>query len=128
DKEGATLAPPLTALISELHRQPPRLVVTCARGSSAHAATFAKHLFELRCGLPVAAAAPNIATVYRRALNLKGQLFVAISQSGRSDDLIETAAMARSSGAITAAFVNHAGHHLAANSQINLHLGPRLQH
>ena len=127
DRQAATLAPPLTALISELHRHPPRLVVTCARGSSAHAATFAKHLFELRCGLPVAAAAPNTATVYRRALNLKGQLFVGISQSGRSDDLIETAAMARSSGAITVAFVNDPDSPLAEISQFVLPLGAGIE-
>src|SRR6516164_5846984 len=36
DRQAATLAPPLTALISELHRHPPRLVVTCARGSPKH--------------------------------------------------------------------------------------------
>jgi glucosamine--fructose-6-phosphate aminotransferase (isomerizing) len=99
------------------------MVVTCARGSSAHAATFAKHLFELRLGIPVAAAAPNIATVYRRTLKLKGQLFLAISQSGRSDDLIETAAMARAAGAITAAIVNDSKSPLAVASQIVLPLG-----
>ena len=65
-----------------LRRRPPRVVVTCARGSSAHAATFAKHLIELYLGMPVAAAAPNIASVYRRPLDLKGQLFLAVSQSG----------------------------------------------
>ena len=71
------------------------VVVTCARGSSAHAATFAKHLIELYLGIPVAAAAPNIASVYRRTLRLDGQLFLAVSQSGRSDDLVANAAMAR---------------------------------
>ncbi len=123
--EGQTnvLAEPVTALIRELRRDPPRVVVTCARGSSAHAATFAKHLIELRLGIPVAAAAPNVATVYRRALNLKGQLFLAISQSGRSDDLIETAAMARTAGAITVAIVNDPKSPLAEISQIILSLG-----
>ena len=123
ERQTNVLAAPTTALIRELTRHPPRVVVTCARGSSAHAATFAKHLIELRLGIPVAAAAPNIATVYRRALSLKGQLFLAISQSGRSDDLIETAAMARAAGAITAAIVNDAKSPLAEVSQIVLPLG-----
>src|SRR5499433_1826912 len=114
---------PLAALVARLARRSPNVVVTCARGSSAHAATFAKHLIELRLGIPVAAAAPNIATVYRRALNLKGQLFLAISQSGRSDDLIETAAMAGAAGAITAAIVNDSKSPLAEVSQIVLPLG-----
>jgi glucosamine--fructose-6-phosphate aminotransferase (isomerizing) len=123
ERQTNVLAAPTAALIRELNRHPPRVVVTCARGSSAHAATFAKHLIELRLGIPVAAAAPNIATVYRRALSLKGQLFLAISQSGRSDDLIETAAMARAAGAITAAIVNDAKSPLAEVSQIVLPLG-----
>jgi glucosamine--fructose-6-phosphate aminotransferase (isomerizing) len=123
ERQTSVLAAPTTALIRELGRHPPSVVVTCARGSSAHAATFAKHLIELRLGIPVAAAAPNIATVYRRALSLKGQLFLAISQSGRSDDLIETAAMARAAGAITAAIVNDAKSPLAEVSQIVLPLG-----
>jgi glutamine---fructose-6-phosphate transaminase (isomerizing) len=123
DRQAASLAAPLAALIGEINRRRPCVVVTCARGSSAHAATFAKHLFELRLGIPVAAAAPNIATVYHRKLELKDQLFLAISQSGRSDDLIETAAMARAAGAITAAIVNDSESPLAKASQIVLPLG-----
>ena len=56
------MAAPLADLIKRLQGRPPDVVVTCARGSSAHAATFAKHLVERHLGLPVAAAAPNIAT------------------------------------------------------------------
>jgi glucosamine--fructose-6-phosphate aminotransferase (isomerizing) len=123
ERQTNVLAAPATALIRELSRHPPRVVVTCARGSSAHAATFAKHLIELRLGVPVAAAAPNIATVYHRALSLKGQLFLAISQSGRSDDLIETAVMARAAGAITVAVVNDSKSPLAEVSQFVLPLG-----
>jgi glucosamine--fructose-6-phosphate aminotransferase (isomerizing) len=56
-------------------------------------------------------------------LDLKNQLFLAISQSGRSDDLIETSAMARAAGAITAAIVNDSQSPLAEASQIVLPLG-----
>ena len=112
-RQAQSLAAPLTAVVGRLRRRRPDVIVTCARGSSAHAATFAKHLFERHLGVPVAAAAPNIATVYRGSLYLQGQLFLTISQSGRSDDLIETAAMARAAGAITAAIVNDATSPLA---------------
>jgi len=104
--QSRCLAAPLQDLTARLNSRPPQLVVTCARGSSAHAATFAKHLIELNLGIPVAAAAPNIATVYGQQLRLDGQLFLAISQSGRSDDLVESAAMARQGGALIAALVN----------------------
>ncbi len=114
------LAAPLASLVGRLRRRTPLFVVTCARGSSAHAATFAKHLLERHLGIPVAAAAPNIATVYHRQLSLDGQLFLAISQSGRSDDLVETAAMARAAGALTVALVNDIESPLAVASEIVL--------
>ena len=71
-RQAGALAAPLAELVARLRRRPPQVVVTCARGSSAHAATFAKHLIELYLGMPVAAAAPNIASVYRRPLRLEG--------------------------------------------------------
>jgi glucosamine--fructose-6-phosphate aminotransferase (isomerizing) len=122
ERQMQSLAAPLSRLMAQLDHHGPEVVVTCARGSSAHAATFAKHLIELHLGVPVAAAAPNIATVYRRALKLKDQLFLTISQSGRSDDLIETTAMARSAGAITLAIVNDAASPLAQAAQFVLPL------
>ena len=119
-RQARSLAAPVAELAERLRRRPPVFVVTCARGSSAHAATFAKHLIELHLGIPVAAAAPNIASVYRRPLHLNGQLFLAVSQSGRSDDLVEMAAMARDSGALTVCIVNDTDSPLAASCEIAL--------
>jgi glucosamine--fructose-6-phosphate aminotransferase (isomerizing) len=114
------IAAPVMDLAMRLKRRPPAVVVTCARGSSAHAATFAKHLIELHLGIPVAAAAPNIASVYRRPLRLDGQFFLAVSQSGRSDDLVANALLAREAGALTAALVNDTESPLAAACEIVL--------
>ena len=127
-RQREALEGPLTTLIAALRRAAPRLIVTCARGSSAHAATYGKHLFERHLGLPVAAAAPNIASVYRGTLRLEGQLLLAISQSGRSEDLVSTAAMARRAGAITAALVNDCASPLAAACEhvLPLSAGPEL--
>jgi glutamine---fructose-6-phosphate transaminase (isomerizing) len=126
--QAAAIAAPLGELVARLSRRPPDVVMTCARGSSAHAATFAKHLIERHLGIPVAAAAPNIATVYRRTLQLKDQLCLAISQSGLSDDLVETASAARAAGALTAAIVNDPESPLAAAADIVLPMaaGPEL--
>jgi glucosamine 6-phosphate synthetase-like amidotransferase/phosphosugar isomerase protein len=98
-RQEQALARPIAELVRWCQRTPPRVVLTCARGSSAHAATFGKHLIERRLGVPVGAAAPNIATLYRRRLALKGQLLLTVSQSGRSEDLIEFTTMAKSAGA-----------------------------
>jgi glutamine---fructose-6-phosphate transaminase (isomerizing) len=122
-RQESALAGPLNELAALLRRRMPAVVVTCARGSSAHAATFAKHLIERRMGIPVAAAAPVVATAYRRDLRLDGQLFLAISQSGRSDDLIETALSAKRAGALCAALVNDTESPLAAVCDIVLPVG-----
>src|SRR5436853_5086190 len=83
------LLQPLSELIAWCRQTPPDLVVTCARGSSAHAATFGKHLIERYLGIPVAAAAANIATIYGRRLRLEGQLLLTISYPGRGDGMID---------------------------------------
>lgn len=127
-RQGQELARPLTELTMRLKRRPPQIVVTCARGSSAHAATFGKHLIELYLGIPVAAAAPNIASVYGRSLQLDGQLFLAVSQSGRSDDLVEQTRSARTSGALTVAIINAADSPLAAECDIVLPMGAGPEH
>ncbi len=122
------LAQPVAELAHRLRRHPPQLAVTCARGSSAHAATFGKHLIERYLGIPVASAAPSIASVYGGMLHLKDQLFLAISQSGASTDLMEMTASARASGALTVCIVNAAGSPLAAECDIVLPMsaGPEL--
>jgi len=127
-RQADLLVAPLAELAARLACRQPDVVVTCARGSSAHAATFAKHLIERHLGIPVAAAAPNIATIYRQPLRLRGQLLLAISQSGLSDDLIETTIAARKAGALTAAIVNDPTSPLASVAEIVLPMaaGPEL--
>ena len=104
-----------------LRAAPPRFAITCARGSSDHAATYAKYLIETRLGVVTASAAPSLSSLYGVAPDLRDALFVAISQSGRSPDLIASAQAARAAGARVVALVNvedsplahHADHVLA---------------
>ena len=127
-RQAESLRRPLAELATRLRERPPQVVVTCARGSSAHAATFGKHLIERYIGLPVAAGAPNIASVYHRDLLLRDQLFLAVSQSGRSDDLVALATSAKAAGALTVAIVNATDGPLAAACEIVLPVcaGPEL--
>jgi glutamine---fructose-6-phosphate transaminase (isomerizing) len=122
-RQAEALSVPLAALVHHLRQRRPSVIVTCARGSSANAAAFGKHLIENDLGIPVASIAPSTASVYRRQLSLSGQLFLAISQSGQSDDLIESAVMARTAGALTAAIVNDVDSPLAAACDIVLPMG-----
>jgi glucosamine--fructose-6-phosphate aminotransferase (isomerizing) len=90
-----------------LRRRPPRFVVTCARGSSDHAASYGKYLLETELGRPVASVGPSIASVYqRRPLELADCLFVTVSQSGKSPDLLQLTRAARAAGALVVGFIN----------------------
>jgi len=119
-RQARALAAPVTEFVFRLRQRPPKLVMTCARGSSANAAVFGKYLVERHLGIPVGAMAPSIATIYRRQLALDGALFLALSQSGRSDDLVESALMAKAAGALTAAIVNDPASPLATACDIVL--------
>jgi glucosamine--fructose-6-phosphate aminotransferase (isomerizing) len=127
-RQAAQAGPAIARVAGLLRRLSPRLIVTCARGSSDHAATFAKYLIESRTGLPTASAAPSIASLYGRRPRLEAALFVAISQSGRSPDLVATAEAARAGGAFVLALVNADNSPLgeAANEVIPLCAGPEL--
>lgn len=109
-------------LAERLRERPPGVVVTCARGSSDHAATYAKYLIETRTGVPVASAAPSVSSVYGRRLNLEGQLAIVISQSGRSPDLVSFAEDAVAAGATLVTVVNDTTSPLAGLGDICLPL------
>jgi len=115
-------------LAEQLRNTRPRALVTCARGSSDHAATYAKYLVETQLGLITASAAPSIGSVYRSHQDLDSVLFVAISQSGKSPDLITNLEQAKAAGALTLALVNVEDSPLAqaADWVLPLHAGPEL--
>src|SRR5580698_10429238 len=73
----------------------PRAVLTCARGSSDHAATYARYMIETRLGLLTSSASPSVSSVYEAAPDLAGTALLAISQSGASPDLVATVTSAR---------------------------------
>ncbi|MEO5559275.1 MAG: SIS domain-containing protein [Dokdonella sp.] len=118
----------IAELASSLHRHPPRLIATGARGSSDNAATFAKYLFETRLGVTTTSAAPSVQSIYAAEQDLDGALFLAISQSGKSPDLVDQADAAKRAGARVVAMVNVVDSPLAhtADFVIPLRAGPEL--
>jgi glucosamine--fructose-6-phosphate aminotransferase (isomerizing) len=112
---------------AELRRMAPRNVITCARGSSDHAATFAKYLIETLAGVVTASAAPSISSLYRVSQDLRGSLFLAISQSGRSPDLLAAVAAAKQAGATVLALCNVPGAPLSAAADLVIELRAGLE-
>lgn len=112
----------LRQLAEHLRANPPALVVTCARGSSDHAATYGKYLIETFLGLPVASAAPSVTSVFAAEFQRTGALLIAISQSGRSPDLLSTVERYKQAGAYVVVLVNDETSPLAAMADVLLPL------
>lgn len=115
----------LDAAAAALRDRDPILVATVARGSSDHASAYLKYAIELTLGLPVASIGPSIASIYGKDLRLDRAATIAISQSGKSPDIVGMAQSARRSGATMIAITNTATSPLAeaAEFTIDLHAG-----
>jgi glucosamine--fructose-6-phosphate aminotransferase (isomerizing) len=95
-----------TVLARQLRDRPVRFVATCARGSSDHAATYGKYLIETLIGVPVASVAPSVASLFASPVATGDALCIAISQSGRSPDLLASVDAWRAAGVPLAVLVN----------------------
>jgi glucosamine--fructose-6-phosphate aminotransferase (isomerizing) len=104
----------IAQLAATLRAKKPRGIVTGARGSSDHAATFAKYLIETRLGVLTSSIGLSIGSVYGTQPDFQDTVFLAISQSGKSPDLLASVEKAKSGGAFVIAIVNDANSPLSA--------------
>jgi glutamine---fructose-6-phosphate transaminase (isomerizing) len=102
--EGAAAG--IDAAASLIRDRAPRAVLFVARGTSDHAALYAKYLVEIRHGLPAGLVSPSTMTAYGARPDLRDVLMIGISQSGGSPDLVRSLAVAREQGALTVAVTN----------------------
>jgi glucosamine--fructose-6-phosphate aminotransferase (isomerizing) len=98
----------------------PRFVLIAARGTSDHAALYAKYLVEVRMQRAAGLASPSAMTVYGAAPDMTDVLFVAVSQSGRSPDLVDSLTVARGRGALSLAVTNAPDSPLAAAAELTV--------
>jgi glucosamine--fructose-6-phosphate aminotransferase (isomerizing) len=97
-----------------------RFVVLAARGTSDHAALYAKYLVEIVLGLPAGLASPSTMTAYGARPDLHDVLFIAVSQSGGSPDLVESLTTAGQCGALTLAVTNAPASALATAARLHI--------
>jgi fructoselysine-6-P-deglycase FrlB-like protein len=86
-----------------------RQVLFIARGTSDNAAVYGSYLLQAHAGMLATLASPSIATEYHARMDLSGVLAVALSQSGATEEIVETLDWARVCGARTLAITNGAG-------------------
>jgi glucosamine--fructose-6-phosphate aminotransferase (isomerizing) len=94
-----------------------RSVMIAARGTSDNAALYAKYLFEVLLGVPTALASPSAFTLYESRMKLEGVLVVGVSQSGESQDVLETVRRSRELGASTLTVTNNEDSSMAEAAQ-----------
>jgi glucosamine--fructose-6-phosphate aminotransferase (isomerizing) len=120
-------APRVAELGRAVWRKRPRFVVLAARGSSDHAAIYAKYLLETEAGLVASLAAPSVYSVYRRSPDVRDALAIGISQSGQSPDIVAAIDGARRAGALALAVTNDETSPLAEAADLVLPLGVGLE-
>lgn len=108
--------PALHTAATAMRALDPSLIITVARGSSDHAATYLKYAAELVAGVPVASVGPSVASVYHRPLRLGRAACIGISQSGRSPDTVQMMQSAGAGGALSIAVTNFADSPMATAS------------
>jgi glutamine---fructose-6-phosphate transaminase (isomerizing) len=110
----------IAATAEQIRQRAPRFVLFAARGTSDHAALYAKYLTEIQLRLPAGLASPSTMTVYGSRPDLSDVLFVAVSQSGGSPDLVDSMTAARECGALTVAVTNNPASPLAEAAELNV--------
>ncbi|HTI13019.1 MAG TPA: SIS domain-containing protein [Dictyobacter sp.] len=100
-------------------------IIIAARGSSDHAATYAKYAWATMGRYPIALAAPSLQTLYGTPPRMNGALVVGISQSGQSPDIVSILEEGKRQGRPTIAITNDANSPLAnvADYIVELHAG-----
>jgi len=110
----------ISEIAADIRRSDIDKIVIAARGTSDHAAVYAKYVMETTLGLPVALAAPSVFTVYHGRLKLDKTLVIGISQSGKAADVLEVIKSAKESGALTVSITNFSDSPLALEAKYHL--------
>jgi len=119
----ARLLPVVSKIAEKVKKKKISFITTAARGSSNNACTYFKYLSEIYCGLPIHSAAPSVYTVYDGKLNIKNQLVIGVSQSGKAADAILVMEKAKAAGSITVALTNFEDSPMAKIADFHLFLG-----
>jgi glucosamine--fructose-6-phosphate aminotransferase (isomerizing) len=110
---------PRTGEIAELAKRN-RQVLFFARGTSDNAAVYGSYLIQTAAGRLASLGSPSVATTYHAKVDLSGTLAIGLSQSGRTQEIVETLGWARDCGAQVIAITNSAGSPVAELADIAL--------
>lgn len=108
-------------IAKRIKQMSPECIVIAARGTSDHAAVYAKYCYEAMTGTPVSLAAPSVITVYRSNIDYRNKVVIGITQSGMAEDVRILLKEARKQGALTIACTNTLGSPVAEEAEYHLY-------
>ena len=111
-------AEPMREVAARIRERTNPFVYLAARGSSDNAGLYAKYLWGISNGLPVALAAPSMFSVFKKPPRIGDALVVGISQSGQSPDIVSVIEEGRRQGALTLAITNDSDSPLAEAAEL----------
>ena len=98
---------PYESIAKLINQKKIKYVVTVARGTSDCAALYSSYIFAKYLGLPTYSMPPSIITLEQSKFDFSEALVLVISQSGKSEDLVECERKSRSMGASTIIITNN---------------------
>ena len=116
---------PYESIAKLINQKKIKYVVTVARGTSDCAALYSSYIFAKHLGLPTYSMPPSIITLEQSKFDFSEALVLVISQSGKSEDLVECERKSRSMGARTIIITNNVDSPIIneANYFMNMYAG-----
>ena len=118
----------LETITAALARRSPSVVRLVGHGTSDNAASYGIYVLGLLPGWTALRDSISLTVYYGASIDFGGSAVIALSQSGRTPDVVEYVARARAGGALTLALTNDPGSELGQAAELVLPLaaGPEL--
>jgi glucosamine--fructose-6-phosphate aminotransferase (isomerizing) len=104
-----------------IKKKKPGCIIIAARGTSDHAAIYARYCFEIMLGIPVSLAAPSVVTLYNGKMDYRDTVVIGITQSGMAEDVRLLIKDAKEQGALTIACTNALSSPVANEAEFHLY-------
>ena len=112
----------LETITTALARRSPSVVRLVGHGTSDNAASYGIYVLGLLPGWTALRDSISLTVYYGASIDFGGSAVIALSQSGRTPDVVEYVARARAGGALTLALTNDPGSELGQAAELVLPL------
>jgi len=117
----------LKSIVKELNERNIKHVLFAGRGTSDHASIYGQYLLGIYKGVVSALAIPSCITLYDGKLDLKNDMVIGVSQSGKAADALAVIEQGNACGAVTVAITNDKASPMAQTAKYHLYCAADLE-